>query len=236
MPLFSFPQLYCPMRIFWWEIWVASPPRKATCNSQVTQPTVPAVCFCISVIIQTLTWTTGSVTSAQIMHVVAHGGCTDIVRESLHCKLTLGQKFLAKLGNRTCVSGMPVWCSTKWATFPLGCIKQLTDKAAIETKQLDHVMTGWGCWRQQNTNLRWVTGMVARRFSGPMYLVWMTRSSEEYQMMENCFRRLDCPWMVQATSTSPNVRLSRSSWWIKLVLTVSRKPETRTTGCFMLVG
>ena len=32
--------------------------------------------------------------------------------ESLHLKLTLGEKSIAAPGNRTCVSGMTVWCST----------------------------------------------------------------------------------------------------------------------------
>ena len=50
-------------------------------------------------------------------HAIAHGGCTDTV-ESLHWKLTLGEKFHAALGTWTHVSiapGLAVGCSTTWA-------------------------------------------------------------------------------------------------------------------------
>ena len=40
-------------------------------------------------------------------------GCTNTVKE-----LTVGEKFLAAPGNRTCVGGVPVRCSTNWATSP----------------------------------------------------------------------------------------------------------------------
>ena len=44
-----------------------------------TQPTVHVECFSVSIIFQTLTWTTGSLTCAQMLkHATAHGG----VRES----------------------------------------------------------------------------------------------------------------------------------------------------------
>ena len=35
-------------------------------------------------------------------------------RKSLHWKLTLGEKSLAAPGNWTCLSGVPVRCSTNW--------------------------------------------------------------------------------------------------------------------------
>ena len=37
-------------------------------------------------------------------------------KESLHWKLTPGEKYLAEPGNRTCVSNVPVRCPTNWAT------------------------------------------------------------------------------------------------------------------------
>ena len=45
-------------------------------------PVVHAGCFSVSIVHQTLTWTTGSLTCAQIlMHAIAHGGM-DTERES----------------------------------------------------------------------------------------------------------------------------------------------------------
>ena len=93
-------------------------PGKASCDSHATQPMVHAGCFGVSIIHQTLTWTLGLLTFAQmIMHMIAHGG----VRtkwESLHWKMTLGEKSLAVPGNRTCVSDLMIRCSTIWATSP----------------------------------------------------------------------------------------------------------------------
>ena len=44
-------------------------------QSRATQPKVHAGCFSVPVIHRTLTWTTGSLTYAQmLMHAVAHGG------------------------------------------------------------------------------------------------------------------------------------------------------------------
>jgi hypothetical protein len=64
----------------------------------------------------------------------------------------------------------------------------LGPKNSLEVDRLDRIKI-WG----PNTHLRWVTGMVARRFSGPTYLVCITLSSDENHTMENCLRRLDCP-------------------------------------------
>ena len=44
-------------------------------------------------------------------------GCTDAVGESA-LKIDAGRKSLAAPGNRTCISGLPVRCSTIWATSP----------------------------------------------------------------------------------------------------------------------
>ena len=52
-------------------------------QSRATQPTVHAWCFSVPKIHRTLTWTTGSLMCTQMyIHAIAHGGCTDIVRES----------------------------------------------------------------------------------------------------------------------------------------------------------
>ena len=37
-------------------------------------------------------------------------------KKSLHWKLTLEEKSLAAPANQTCLSSVPVWCSTNWAT------------------------------------------------------------------------------------------------------------------------
>ena len=72
--------------------------------------------LCVAIIHQTLTRTTGSLTCAQmLMHVSAHVGVRAL-KGSLHRKLTLGRKSLVILGNRTCVSGTMVQCSTNLAT------------------------------------------------------------------------------------------------------------------------
>ena len=48
---------------------------KASCNCRATQPMVHAGCFSVSIIHQTLTWTTGFLTCTQmLMHAIAHGG------------------------------------------------------------------------------------------------------------------------------------------------------------------
>ena len=71
-----------PVRFLPWEIWVAFPGESQLRQSRATQPTVHAGCFSVSIIHQTQTWTTGSITSAQmLMHAVAHGGVQTHVRE-----------------------------------------------------------------------------------------------------------------------------------------------------------
>ena len=98
-----------------WEIWVAFPLESQLQQSYATQPTVHGGCFIVSIIHRTLTWTTGSLTCTQmLMHAIVHGGVRTL-KESLHWKLTLGEKSLAaaRTGNRTCVGGVPVRCSTK---------------------------------------------------------------------------------------------------------------------------
>ena len=71
---------------------------------------------CVATIHRTLTLTTGSLTCAQmLMHASAHGGVRT-PKGSQHSKLTRVRKSLAAPGNRTCASGVTVWCSTNWAT------------------------------------------------------------------------------------------------------------------------
>ena len=79
-------------------------PGKASCGSRATQPRVHAGCFSVSIIHQTMTWTTGSLALAQmLMRAVAHVGCG-------HCKRVCAGSWLseknslAALGNRTCLS------------------------------------------------------------------------------------------------------------------------------------
>ena len=64
-----------PLGFIPWEIRVAFPGESQLRQSRATQPRVHAGCFCVSIIHQTLTWTTGYLTCAQmLMHPIAHGG------------------------------------------------------------------------------------------------------------------------------------------------------------------
>ena len=115
---FYFLQFYCPNGVLSWENCVSFSGQSQLRQSRATQPTVHAKCFSVSIIHRTLAWTTWFLTCTQmLMHAIAHGG----VRtpwESLHWKLTLGEKSLAAQRNRTCVGSVPVRCSTNWATSP----------------------------------------------------------------------------------------------------------------------
>ena len=57
---FFFLQLYCPNGFLPWEIQVAFPWKSQLWQSRATQPTAHAGCFSVSIIHQTLTWTTRS--------------------------------------------------------------------------------------------------------------------------------------------------------------------------------
>ena len=62
-------------------------------NSHATQPTVHTACFGVSIIHQTLTWTTGSLMCIQmLMHAIAHGGVRTHVREPA-LKVEFGRKI-----------------------------------------------------------------------------------------------------------------------------------------------
>ena len=104
------------------EIRLAYPGECQLWQSNATQPTVHAGCFNNSITHWTLTGTTRSVTSAQLlMSGIAHEGVQTPVRESA-LKVAVGKKSLAAQGNRTCVGGVPVRRCTNWATCPLFCI------------------------------------------------------------------------------------------------------------------
>ena len=95
------------------ETWVAFPGESQLWQNHATQPTVHAGCFSVSIIHQTLMWTTRFLICAQTltMHAIAHVGSTAQKVDS---------ERLAAMGNQTCVSGMPVPHSTNRAT-PLPC-------------------------------------------------------------------------------------------------------------------
>ena len=81
-----------------WEIWVAFPGESQLRQSRDTQPTVHDGCFRVSIIHRTPTWTTGSLTCAQmLMHAIAHGGVRTHVRESA-LKLDSGRKIPCRTG------------------------------------------------------------------------------------------------------------------------------------------
>ena len=73
---------------------------------------------CVAIIHWTLTWTTGSLSCAQIlMHAIAYRGVWT-PKESLHWKLILGRKSLARLGSWTCISCVMVRCSNQLSCIP----------------------------------------------------------------------------------------------------------------------
>ena len=66
-------RLYCPVGISLMGNWGCFPGESQLRQSRATQPTVHAGCFSVSIIHRTLTWTTGSLTCAQmLMHAIAH--------------------------------------------------------------------------------------------------------------------------------------------------------------------
>ena len=65
-----------------WEIQVACPRKSQLRQSHTTQPTVHAGCFSVSIIHWTLTWTTGSLTCAQMNECDCTQGCMDTIRQS----------------------------------------------------------------------------------------------------------------------------------------------------------
>ena len=114
--IYLFYDCIVPLGFLSWDIRIAFPRESRLRQSHATQPTVLSGCFSASIIHRV---------DYRIFNVHTHvnacdctRGCTDTVRESLHWKSTLGEKSLAAPGNRTCVSGVAVRCSTSWAISP----------------------------------------------------------------------------------------------------------------------
>ena len=94
------------------------------------------------------------------MHGIAHGGCTDTVRESALSKLTLGENPSPHRGNRTCVGGVPVWCSyqlsyiaTRWATSPTESLVSSACALPVTIKKHYSLASDAYC-----TNMRYLIG------------------------------------------------------------------------------
>ena len=131
---FFFNTCIVPLGFLPWKILVAFLRKSQLQQSHATQPKVHTGCFSVSMIHQTLTWATVFLKCTQmLMHVITHGG-VQIPSESLHWKLTLGEKSLATPGNWPCVRGMPVQCSTSWATSP-PYDGNISEKVVIEETQ-----------------------------------------------------------------------------------------------------
>ena len=71
-----------PLGFLPWETCVVFPLEKASCDRCATWPVVPAGCFGVSITYHTLTWTTGSLTCAQVLIHAITPRCTDTTRES----------------------------------------------------------------------------------------------------------------------------------------------------------
>ena len=81
--LFGVYNCIVTLRVLSWEIHVAFSGESQLRQSRAIQPTVHAGCFSVSKIHPTLTWTTGSLTCAQMLkHAIAHGGVRTHVRDS----------------------------------------------------------------------------------------------------------------------------------------------------------
>ena len=89
------------------------------------------------------------------MHLIAHGSVQTPL-ESLHWKLTLGEKSLDPPANWTCVICMPVWWSTNWATSPSLDLDLISRSQRIRRKKMqveyfskflpDKAQTWHICW------------------------------------------------------------------------------------------
>ena len=100
-------------------------------KSRATQPAVHAGCFNVAIIHRTLTWTTGSLTCAQLLiRAIAHGGVQTLY-QSLHWKLTLAEKSLAAPRTWAYVSGVPVRRSTNWGKTPPTWAKQKSNQVKV---------------------------------------------------------------------------------------------------------
>ena len=80
---FTFYNCIVQMGLLPSEIRVAFPGESQLRQSRATQPPVHAGCSSVSIIHRTRTWTMRSLTCAQmLLNVIAHGKCSDTVRES----------------------------------------------------------------------------------------------------------------------------------------------------------
>ena len=97
------------------RIQVAFPGESWRRQSRATQPTVHVGCFSVSIIHRTLTCTTGSLTCTHMsMHAIAHGGCTDTVRESA-LKVDFGRKIHCRSGESNLPQlGPSCWILLSW--------------------------------------------------------------------------------------------------------------------------
>ena len=125
----SFFQRYCSIGFFFpREIRVAFP-EKASCDRIELPNLLGNGCFSVSIIHRTLTWTTGSLSCAQMfMHAIAQR-CVRTPKESLHRKLTLRRKSLAAPGNRNCVGGVTIRCANQLDYIPSQVSQRLRQSA-----------------------------------------------------------------------------------------------------------
>ena len=65
-----------------WKIQISFPGESQLQQSRATKPTVHAWCFIVSIIHQTMTWTTGSFIMCIVNACDCTQGCTDTKRES----------------------------------------------------------------------------------------------------------------------------------------------------------
>ena len=99
-----------PLEFLPLQIRFAFPRENQLQQSRATRPALHAGCCSVSIIHRTLTWTTGSLTYVNACDCTR--GSTDTVRESALKVDSWEKKSLAAPGNRTCLRGVPVRCST----------------------------------------------------------------------------------------------------------------------------
>ena len=86
---FSFYNCIVPLGFLLWESWVAVPGESQLWKSHATQPMVHAECFSVSIISQTLTWTTESISVRTNVNACnCTWGCTDT------CKRVCTERWL----------------------------------------------------------------------------------------------------------------------------------------------
>ena len=98
-------------------------------------------------------------------------GCADTVRESA-LKVDSGRKIPCHIRNRTCVSGMPGWCSINWATSPSKIQNWPVRTLPLPDQQHDYRKTTAGMptsWKPQ-------ASLLAGRVSGGDKAIWQLRS------------------------------------------------------------